>query len=180
MKKTQNKDVCFKALLTCTFISGLLSTYRLSLLLLCKAGIRRRRRRSRAVVMYHIRVHDVVYMYIGLLSSHRGCHWCLGPTVIIRRLLCIVSERVAIKLTGGRLTGLGVSVLSYRLVFNVIHDRFQGWREHLDSWRVSLGLFRLAEIAQSRVVVSGYRCARSGVQARAPMRSVPHGKRKMR
>lgn len=106
-------------------------------------------------------------MYIGLLSSHRGCHWRLGPTVIIRRLLCIVSERVAIKLTGGRLTGLGVSVLSYRLVFNVIHDRFQGWREHLDSWRVSLGLFRIAEIAQSRVVVSGYRCARSGVQARA-------------
>lgn len=27
MKKTQNEDVCFKALLTCTFISGLFKKY---------------------------------------------------------------------------------------------------------------------------------------------------------
>ena len=123
-------------------------SYRLSLLVLWKTSIRCcSTRRSRVVVMYHIRVHDVVYMYIGLLScrgrdSGRGCHW-RRPTVTVIRSLSIVSKRI-VKLTGrAGICSRGVmAVLSDSFVFYAVHSK------HLHSWRVGLELLSRAEIAE--------------------------------
>ena len=117
-------------------------SYRLSLLLLWKTSIRySSTRRSRVVIVYHIRVHDVVYMYIGLLTgrrgrdSGRGCHW-RRPTVIISIRVVKLTGRVGISSRGV------MNVLSDIFVFYAIH------LEHLHSWRVGLELLSGAEIAE--------------------------------